>query len=135
MHQRSRFAVLAMLLVAASFALASCGGDDKKNPMAPGGGGGGGTADLVIHIQSGSSAAGASAYSPNPAVVTVGQKVQWVNDDNMVHTATANGGSFNTGSVAAGDSSAVITMPTQGSFAYHCAIPGHNMTGTVTVNP
>ncbi len=135
MRQSARFTVLAMFLVTATFALASCGGDSKKNPVGPGGGGGGGTADLVVHIQSGSAQAGSGAFAPDPAVVTVGQKIQWVNDDAMTHTATANGGAFNTGSIAAGDSSAVITMSTQGSFAYHCAIAGHNMTGTVTVNP
>ncbi|HEY7728207.1 MAG TPA: hypothetical protein VID50_07105, partial [Candidatus Eisenbacteria bacterium] len=79
--------------------------------------------------------AGSNAYSPNPASVTVGQKVQWVNDDAIAHTATANGGSFDTGSIPAGGSSGVITMSVQGSFPYHCSIQGHNLTGTVDVNP
>jgi plastocyanin len=100
-----------------------------------GGGGGGGTADLVVHIQSGSFNAGSNAFTPNPAVLTVGQKIQWKNDDGMTHTATANGGAFNTGSISAGGSSGVITLSTQGSFPYHCSVAGHNMTGTVTVNP
>ena len=134
MHRSARLTFLAILLVAATVALSSCGGSSKKNPMGPGGGGGG-TADLVVHIQAGSFNAGSNAFTPNPAVVTVGQTIQWKNDDNMGHTATATGGSFNTGVIGAGGTSTVITMSTAGSFAYHCAVAGHNMTGTVTVNP
>ena len=131
MSRSLRVAALSALLLGAAFTVASCGGS-KSNPMGPGGGGG--TADLVIHIKVNSSALGSGAYTPNPAVVTVGQTVQWVNDDNMTHTATANGGAFNQ-SVAAHGSSSLVTMSTQGSFAYHCAVAGHNMAGTVTVNP
>jgi plastocyanin len=138
MHRSSRGIALVMILSALALLAASCGGDSKKNPMAPGGGGGGGgggTADVVIHILAGAAQAGSNAYSPNPATVTVGQTVQWVNDDNMTHTATANGGSFNTGSVTGGSTSGIITMSAQGSFPYHCAVAGHNMAGTVNVNP
>ena len=127
MRKNTRTAsVLAM--VAALLLLGSCGKDDKKNPVNPV------TADLVIHIKSGSAQLGANAYTPNPATVTKGQTVQWVNDDAMVHTATASG-TFNTGNIAGGASSAVITMSTQGSFNYVCAIAGHNMSGTLNVTP
>ena len=121
-----------LAMVAALLLLWSCGKDDKKNPVNPGGGGT--TADLVIHIKSGSAQLGANAYTPNPATVAVGQTVQWKNDDAMVHTATASG-TFNTGNIGGGASSAVITMSTQGSFNYVCAIAGHNMSGTLNVNP
>jgi plastocyanin len=134
MRRLSRVTGLSLLLLASGFVLASCGGNTKKNPVSPGGGGGG-TADLVIHITAGSAQAGSNAFSPNPATVTVGQTIQWVNDDGMTHTATADGGSFNTGNVGSGASSSITTMSTQGSFPYHCAVAGHNMTGTVTVNP
>lgn len=127
-----RVTALAMLLVAATIGLASCGGSDS-NPAGPGGGGGG-TADVTIHIKANSAALGANAYTPNPAVVTVGQTVRWVNDDNMTHTATADGGAFSV-SAGGGGSTSLVTMSTQGSFPYHCAVPGHNMTGTITVNP
>jgi plastocyanin len=112
----------------------SCNGGSSKNPTGPGGGGG--TADVVIHIKSGSMNLGAQAYSPDTATVAVGQTVQWVNDDAMVHTATANGGSFNTGNVGAGGNSAVITISgASGVRAYHCAVVGHNMTGALDVTP
>jgi plastocyanin len=58
-----------------------------------------------------------------------------MNDDNMTHAATADGGAFSTGNVGGGSSSGIITMSAAGSFPYHCAVAGHNMAGTVNVNP
>ena len=132
MSRQIRSMVPALLLIASLIAVASC--NSKSNPTGPGGGGT--TANVVIHIQNGGSQAGASAFSPNPASAKVGQTVQWVNDDGMTHTATATaGGSFNV-SVSAGTSSSVVTMPASpATISYHCAIAGHNMTGTINVTP
>jgi plastocyanin len=94
--------------------------------MNPGGGG----ADKTITIVGNS---GASSYSPNPDTVTVGQTVAWHNADASTHTATANGGAFNTGNVGGGGTSAKITMSTAGSFPYHCTIHGLSMAGTLVV--
>lgn len=131
MRRQLRTALPILLLVASLVAVASC--NSKSNPTGPGGGT---TANLVIHIQNGSSQAGASAFSPNPASVKVGQTVQWMNNDGMTHTATATaGGSFNV-SVSAGSASSVVTMPANpATISYHCAIVGHNMTGTINVTP
>src|SRR5262245_3477096 len=120
MHQRPflRLSLLALLALAVA---AGCGSDDK-NPMSPGGGGGGGAADVTISIVANN---GANSYSPASASCTVGQKVAWKNNDaGMTHTATANGGAFNTGGLAPGATSAAITMNTAGSFPYHCSIHG-----------
>src|SRR5688572_11033826 len=79
--------LLAVPAILATFALTSlsCGDDDDDdNPMNPGPG----TADVTITIAPGSSQAGAGAYSPSPANMTVGHTVRWVNNDNMLHTAT-----------------------------------------------
>ncbi len=132
MRCQARSAIPVLLLVAGLVAVASCN-SSKSNPVGPGGGG---TADLVIHIKSGGSQLGASAFTPNPASVKVSQTVQWVNDDGMTHTATAtSGGSFNV-SVGAGGSSSIVTMPASpATISYHCAIAGHNMTGTINVTP
>jgi plastocyanin len=73
------------------------------------------------------------SYSPNPVSVEVGQTVSWKNADSLPHTATADGGAFNTGTLAAGATSKPITMTTAGTFPYHCAIHGFSMTGTLTV--
>jgi plastocyanin len=75
---------------------------------------------------------GNQSFSPNPVNVRVGQTVAWRNADSQVHTATADGGAFNTGNIAAGRTSAPITLSAAGSFAYHC-IPHPTMIGTVVV--
>jgi len=130
----SHLGVLGFGLLLGLSSISCNGGSSNKNPVGPGGGGG--TADVVIHILSGSANAGANAYSPDTATVAVGQTVQWVNDDAMVHTATANGGTFNTGNVAAGGQSALVTIGgASGVRAYHCAVVGHNMTGALNVTP
>jgi plastocyanin len=71
------------------------------------------------------------AFSPQAVTVQVGDSVTWTNNDAVAHSATANGGSFDTGTIGGGTSKSV-TFGTAGSFAYHCNF--HlNMTGTVTV--
>ena len=72
-----------------------------------------------------------SAFSPPTVTVTVGDTVTWTNGDQISHTATADGGSFDTGTLANGDSN-TVTFATAGSFPYHCAIHPA-MTGTITV--
>jgi plastocyanin len=104
----------------------SCGGDD--NPMNPGGGGG---ADKTITIVAEN---GSNSFSPNPDTVTVGQTVSWHNAAGTTHTATANGGTFNTGNIGNGSTSAPIAMGAPGSFPYHCSIHP-SMTGTLVVVP
>jgi len=64
----------------------------------------------------------------------VGQKVIWRNADALPHTATANGGAFDTGIVTAGASSAAVAMGAAGTFPYHCSVHP-SMTGTLTVGP
>jgi plastocyanin len=76
---------------------------------------------------------GSNSYSPNPGAVKVGQTVAWRNADSLPHTATADAGGFNTGTIAAGATSSPITMTTAGSFPYHCTIHGFAMAGTLTV--
>jgi len=76
---------------------------------------------------------GSNSYSPNPGTAKVGQTVAWRNADSTPHTATADAGGFNTGTIAAGATSSPITMTTAGSFPYHCTIHGFAMAGTLTV--
>jgi len=55
----------------------------------------------------------------------------WTNNDTIAHTSTADGGAWNSGTIAAGGTFS-RTFTAAGSFPYHCAIhPG--MIGTVTV--
>lgn len=89
------------------------------------------TAGTNVSIVSGASTMTTTAYSPNPVNVAVGGTVTWVNNDNTAHTSTANGGAFDSGTIAPGASFSRM-FPSAGSFPYHCTIhPG--MVGTVNV--
>jgi len=121
-------------MFAIALALASsC--SDSGTPAGPsemgGGSGGGATADVVITIVGQN---GSQSYSPNPATIRAGQRVAWRNADSTAHTATADGGAFNTGIIAPGATSAPITISTTGSFGYHCTLHP-DMVATLTVNP
>ena len=84
-----------------------------------------------VSIVSGASTLTTTAYSPNPVTVAVGGSVTWTNNDNTAHTSTANGGAWNSGTIAPGRSY-TMTFSSAGTFTYRCTIhPG--MTGTVTV--
>jgi plastocyanin len=60
------------------------------------------------------------AASPLSAEIAVGDTVIWKNDDVVPHTATADTGEFDSGSIAAGGSW-VYVATRSGSIAYHCA--------------
>jgi plastocyanin len=90
-----------------------------------------GTADLVISILGDQ---GGMSFSPANATLRVGQTVAWRNNDTDVHTATQDGGRFNTGTVTRGATTAPIAMTAAGAFPYHCSFhPG--MVASLTVNP
>ena len=72
-----------------------------------------------------------SAFSPPSLTVTVGDTVTWTNSDQIPHTATADGGSFDTGTLDQGASN-TVTFNTAGTFPYHCTIHPQ-MTATITV--
>jgi plastocyanin len=71
------------------------------------------------------------SFAPSTVTINVGDLVRWRNNDNVSHTATADDGSFDTGTISSGQNDAV-TFDTAGTFAYHCSIHP-NMTGTVVV--
>lgn len=106
---------------------AGCG-DDDKNPVGPGGGG---TADVTINIVANN---GANSYTPSNATITAGQRVAWHNSDAATHTATADNGSFNTGNLAPGATSAAVQVNNPGTFGYHCNLHP-SMIDTLIVNP
>jgi plastocyanin len=72
------------------------------------------------------------AFSMPELQVSVGDTVTWTNNDAVPHTATADDGSFDTGSISQGES-ASITFDTPGTYTYKCAFhPG--MTATIVVS-
>ena len=73
-------------------------------------------------------------FLPSSASAHVGQQILWHNADSIAHTATQNGGAFDTGLISPGGTSAPITLGTTGTFPYHCAVhPG--MVATLSVTP
>jgi plastocyanin len=71
------------------------------------------------------------AFSPREITVTVGDTITWTNSDAQAHTATADDGSFDTGTIG-NNASGSATFTTAGTFPYHSAIHS-SMTGTITV--
>jgi len=70
-------------------------------------------------------------YQPDPVVVQVGGKVIWQNEDTAPHTATADDGSFDTGTIEKGKLGSA-TFKEAGTFTYFCEIHP-TMHGTVEV--
>jgi plastocyanin len=86
-------------------------------------------ADVTIVIQGNR---GNQSFSPEPAMMRVGQSVAWRNADSITHNATQDASRFATPNLGAGTTSAPIAMNTAGTFTYHCTIhPG--MIGTLVV--
>ena len=71
------------------------------------------------------------AFSPGSVTVAVGDTVTWANADAQNHTATADDGSWDTGTISSSTPKSV-TFATAGTFAYHCRIHP-TMTATVVV--
>jgi plastocyanin len=71
------------------------------------------------------------AFSPQTITIAAGDTVTWTNSDAQGHTATADGGSFDTGTIA-NNTSKSVTFDTAGTFGYHCKIHPA-MTATIVV--
>jgi plastocyanin len=65
---------------------------------------------------------GNMSFSPATASLSVGQQVRWHNADVITHTATQNGGGFDTGFLAPGTTSAAVTVTSGGRLRYHCSV-------------
>lgn len=109
----------------AILALAACGSDSTGNNPPP-------SSDVLI--VSGADTKGASAYDPNPFTISLATQttVKWGNGDGITHTVTADGGAFDSGNLASGNSFS-HTFAAPGTFGYHCTIHP-TMVGTVVVN-
>lgn len=70
-------------------------------------------------------------FAPKSLTIRVGTRVTWTNDDATAHTATADHGGFDTGTVAP-KASRTVDFKHPGTFTYHCAFHAF-MTATVTV--
>lgn len=71
------------------------------------------------------------AYDPDPVTIQVGGKVTWVDRDSAPHTATAEDGTFDTGTIEQGKIKSE-TFKEPGTYPYVCEIHP-TMHGTVEV--
>lgn len=61
------------------------------------------------------------AYRPTPLTVSAGTRVVFSNQGRTAHTATQNGGGFDTGRIRPGKA-ASVTFKRRGTFLFHCTI-------------
>jgi plastocyanin len=135
--------LLTAALVALSLGLAACGsgGSDSSSTEAETAPAGqeSGTAETTESESAPSGEAAKSekvqivefTYEPDPVVVQAGGKVIWQNEDTAPHTATADDGSFDTGTIEKGKIGSA-TFKEAGTFTYFCEIHP-TMHGTVEV--
>jgi plastocyanin len=63
-------------------------------------------------------------FDPEELDVAVGDTIVFTNADNAPHTATADGGAFDTGRLNA-NASAEVTITAAGDYPYHCNFHGN----------
>ena len=128
---------LAPVLVLLAFGLTACGGSGDSSTES-------GASSDTSSEPTGSSPAPSGevaraekvkiiefVYGPDPVTVQLGGKVIWQNEDTAPHTATADDGSFNTGTIEQGKIKSE-TFKQAGTFTYFCEIHP-TMHGTVEV--
>lgn len=71
------------------------------------------------------------AFVPENLTVAAGDTITWINMDGAPHTATGDGGTFDTGRLNRGES-ASITVSSAGQLSYFCTFH-RRMRGTVTI--
>lgn len=122
--------VLAASAAALAIALAGCGGDDDDDGGS-GSGSGGTPAPKASEGSSGPVTIKDFLYKPAEVTVSAGTEVAFTNEDAAKHTATANDGEFDTGSLGKGDSKS-IAVDEPGTYAYICSFHPF-MKGQITV--
>lgn len=93
----------------------------------------GGSPTTDSKVQSGHAQVQISMFEFAPTAITVkaGTRVTFTNHDSTAHTATANSGAWDTGTINP-NSSKTIVLNQPGVYPYHCAFHAF-MTGSVTV--
>jgi plastocyanin len=71
-------------------------------------------------------------YTPQVVQVPVGTTLTWKNDGAVVHTATAQDLSWDTGDIPGGGGTASVTLSTPGTYTFNCT-PHPWMIGRVIV--
>jgi|SRR4249919_44062 len=133
-------ALFSVVLIVLGFALVACGGGDgdgdstatETAPESPSeSSGGNAPAPSGDAVRSAKVEIEDFAYDPDPVTIEEGGKVIWINRDSVPHTATAEDGSFDTGTLDEGKLKSE-TFKEPGIYAYVCSIHPQ-MHGTVEV--
>jgi plastocyanin len=128
--------LLAPVLIALSLALTACGSSDDSSTETEA------ATDTTTESTSAPAPSGEAqrsekveivefTYGPDPVTVQAGGKVIWLNEDTAPHTATADDGSFDTGTLERGKLKSE-TFKQAGTYPYFCEIHP-TMHGTVEV--
>ena len=117
------------IFVSSALGAIGCGSDSPPAGPSTGSGSGNGTSGnpITVFITN-------SVYSPNPLTVRAGQYVNFKNNDSIVHSATFDNGTYESGDIpplSAHD--APVAMITAGTFALHCRMHGEK--GSIVVTP
>jgi plastocyanin len=116
------------VLISAVSLAGACGKGSTPAPTAPSSGSGDGSQNnpITVFITN-------STYSPNPLTVKVGQFVNFKNNDAIVHSATFDNGSYESGDIPAYSAHDVaVQMNTTGTFTFHCRFHGEKGSIVVT---
>jgi plastocyanin len=137
------FLLLALVAIGLSTAFTACGGDSGDDSSASATETGSAPAESNATsgedttVPSGDAVRSAKveienfAYNPDPVTIEEGGKVIWINRDSAPHTATAEDGSFDTGTLDEGKLKSE-NFKEAGTYAYVCSIHPQ-MHGTVEV--
>jgi plastocyanin len=111
--------------MSALLALVGCA-SNSASPTSPSGGSGTSGDPITVFITN-------STYSPNPLTVKAGQYVNFKNNDSMVHSATFDNGSYESGDIPPLSAHDVpVAMTAAGTFAFHCRMHGEK--GSIVVS-
>ena len=81
---------------------------------------------FIISMLAGSAEQGAPDYEPDEALVSQGHIIEWINNDEVAHTATSSvdfGETFDTGLLNAGESYKLDTNKLElGTYEYMCIV-------------
>ena len=118
-----------MIYAPLAAAILACGGSsDSTGPGTTGGGGGGGTpvATTAVSMRN-------RAFTPKAIKVAASATVTWTNADGEAHNVIFDGGDVPaSGTVAAGENTALAMPAAAGTYAYHCSFHA-GMNGSVVV--
>jgi plastocyanin len=120
MHRST--ALMCCTALAAVFTTTACDSNSGPGPAAS------------VSIVAGASGLGTGAYDPNPFTrsFNAGNRVEWANNDAVVHRLVAATPIMDSGDLAPG-ATFQFTFSARGTYTYHCSIHP-TMVGTITLN-